>query len=80
MEKKVFYWYTVTIQYFIEDNDTGKIKKYKESYLVKAASVTDAETQVAMDLDGVLSDYRILTVTESKITRIIKDDAVDLNS
>ena len=80
MEKKVYYWYTVTVQYFIEDNDTGKIKKYKESYLVKAVSVTDAETQVAIDLDGILSDYRILTVTESKITRIIKSEDVDLNS
>jgi hypothetical protein len=56
------------------------IKKVKEIYLVKAASITDAETQVAKDLDGTMSDYRILTVTESKIVRVIKPNDVELNS
>jgi hypothetical protein len=79
MEKN-FYWYTVTVQFVIEDEQTGKVKKVKEIYLVKAASITDAETQVAKDLDGTMSDYRILTVTESKIVRVIKPNDVELNS
>jgi hypothetical protein len=78
MEKN-FYWYTVTVQFVIEDEQTGKVKKVKEIYLVKAASITDAETQVAKDLDGTMSDYRILTVTESKIVRVIKPNDVELN-
>lgn len=79
MKEQNYYWYSVTVQYFIEDSDTGKVKKYKETYLVKAISVTDAEALVTEDLSGVLSDFRILTVNESRITRIIKSDKVDLN-
>jgi hypothetical protein len=48
--------------------------------MVKAASITDAETQVAKDLDGTIGDYRILTVNESKIVRIIKPENVDINA
>jgi hypothetical protein len=77
---KNFYWYNVTVQFIVEDEQTGKIKKVKELYLVKAVSITDAETQVAKDLDGTMSDYRILTVTESKTVRVIKLDDVELNA
>jgi hypothetical protein len=80
MDSKNFYWYTVTVQFVVEDEQTGKIKKVKELYLVKAASITDAETQVAKDLDGTMSDYRILTANESKISRIIKPDTAELNA
>ena len=80
MDSKNFYWYTVTVQFVVEDEQTGKIKKVKELYLVKAASITDAETQVAKDLDGTMSDYRILTANESKISRIIKQDTAELNA
>jgi hypothetical protein len=80
MDSKNFYWYTVTVQFVVEDEQTGKIKKVKELYLVKAASITDAETQVAKDLDGTMSDYRILTANESKIIRIIKPETADLNA
>lgn len=77
--EKSFYWYTVTVQFVVEDEQTGKVKKVKEIYLVKASSITDAEFQVAKDLDGMMSEYRILTVTESKIVRVIKPDEVELN-
>jgi len=77
---KTYYWYTVTIQFVVEDEQTGKIKKVKENYLVKAVSITDAETQVAKDLDGAMSDYRILTATESKIVRVIKPENTELNA
>jgi hypothetical protein len=77
---KSFYWYSVTVQFTVEDENSGKIKKIKELYMVKAASITDAETQVAKDLDGTIGDYRILTVNESKILRIIKPENVDINA
>ena len=80
MDSKNFYWYTVTVQFVVEDEQTGKIKKVKENYLVKAVSITDAETQVAKDLDGTMSDYRILTATESKIIRVIKPEDTELNA
>ena len=77
---KNFYWYSVTVQFVVEDEQTGKVKKVKETYLVKAISITDAETQVAKDLDGMMSDYRILTATESKIMRVIKPEDIELNA
>jgi hypothetical protein len=77
---KNFYWYSVTVQFVVEDEQTGKVKKVKETYLVKAVSITDAETQVAKDLDGMMSDYRILTATESKIIRVTKPDDIELNA
>jgi hypothetical protein len=77
---KNFYWYTVTVQFVVEDEQTGKVKKVKEIYLVKAVSITDAETQVAKDLDGMMSDYRILNVAESKIIRVIKPEDTELNA
>jgi len=80
MDSKNFYWYTVTVQFVVEDEQTGKIKKVKEKYLVKAVSITDAETQIAKDLDGAMSDYRTLTATESKIVRVIKPENTELNA
>jgi hypothetical protein len=77
---KNYYWYTVTVQFVTEDEQTGKVKKVKETYLVKAVSITDAETQVAKDLDGMLADYRILNATESKIIRVIHPKDVELNA
>ena len=77
---KSFYWYSVTIQFLTEDEQTGKIKKVKELYLVKAASITDAEVQVAKDLEGLMMDYRVLTVNESKFVKIIVPENVDINA
>jgi hypothetical protein len=78
--EKSYYWYTVTVQFLTEDEQSGKIKKVKETHLVKAVSITDAETQMALDLEGLIADYRILNVTESKIVRVIKPTDVELNS
>jgi hypothetical protein len=77
---KSFYWYSVTIQFLTEDEQTGKIKKVKELYLVKGASITDAEVQVAKDLEGLMMDYRVLTVNESKFVKIIVPENVDINA
>lgn len=77
---KNYYWYNVTVQFVIEDEQTGKIKKVKEIYLVKAVSITDAEVQVASEFEGFMYDYRILTVTESKIIKVIKSDNTELNA
>jgi hypothetical protein len=77
---KTYYWYTVTIQFVIEDEQTGKIKKIKENYMTKAISITDAEANVIKDLDGYMGDYRILNCAESKIVRVLIPEGVDINA
>lgn len=78
-DEKLFYWYQASIQFLFEDEKTGKIKKVKETYLIKAVSITDAETQIVNDLASTTFDYRILNITESKVTRIVKPDNQELN-
>ena len=77
---KTYYWYTVTIQFVVEDEQTGKIKKIKENYLTKTISVTDAEASVIKDLEGTMGDFRILKIDESKIVRVILPQGVDINA
>jgi len=77
--EKTFYWFNATVQFITEDEQTGKIKKVKENYLVKAVSPTDVEAQVTKDLDGTQMEYSIEGITKSKIIRIIHPDNVELN-
>lgn len=57
----------------IEDSESGKIKKHKESYLVNAVSVTDAEVKVAKDFSGTDSriEWEVVSVTETKILKVL---------
>lgn len=77
---KTYYWYTVTIQFAVEDEQTGRVKKIKENYLTKAMSVTDAEASVIKDLEGTMGDFRILKIDESKFVRVIVPQGVDINA
>ena len=77
---KTYYWYTVTIQFVVEDEQTGRVKKVKENYLTKAVTPTDAEASVIKDLEGTMGDFRILKIDESKIVRVILPDGVDMNA
>lgn len=77
---KTYYWYTVTIQFAVEDEQTGRVKKIKENYLTKAMSVTDAEASVIKDLEGTMGEFRILKIDESKFVRVIVPEGVDINA
>ena len=77
---KTYYWYTVTIQFVVEDEQTGRVKKVKENYLTKAVTPTDAEASVIKDLEGTMGDFRILKIDESKIVRVIIPEGVDVNA
>jgi hypothetical protein len=77
---KTYYWYTVTIQFAVEDEQTGRVKKIKENYLTKAMSVTDAEASVIKDLEGTMGEFRILKIDESKFVRVIVPQGVDINA
>ena len=78
--ENVFTWFNVTVEFITEDEQTGKIKKIKEEYLVKAVSPTDVDVQMTKELDGTLGEYSITGMKKSKIVKIIHPDNIGLNS
>ena len=52
---------------------SGKDKVQKESYLVDAMSVTEAEAKVVSDFEkaGVQIEYKVISARESKVIRVI---------
>lgn len=68
MEEKYF---VAKITYDLPDEQTGKIKKIKEEKLVLGYSVTDVEAKVTKKYEGFTYDWRITSVSESKIDEVI---------
>ena len=69
MDEKYF---VAKIQYDLPDENTGKIKKIREEKLVKGFSVTDVEANVTEKYQGFSKDWRITSVSESKIDEVIE--------
>jgi hypothetical protein len=69
MEEKYF---VAKIMYDLPDESTGKIKKIREEKLVKGYSVTDVEAKVTEKYQGFTQDWRITSVSESKIDEVIE--------
>jgi hypothetical protein len=68
MDEKYF---VAKIQYELPDDNTGKIKKIREEKLVRGFSVTDVEAKVTKKYEGFSHDWRITSVSESKIDEVI---------
>ena len=64
-------WYEVTVA--VKEETEKGIKIVKEPYLVKAVSVSDAETKVAEHFaeEGMQFDYRVAKATEKIYISII---------
>lgn len=69
MEEKYF---VAKIQYDLPDEKTGKIKKIREEKLVEGYSVTDVEAKVTKKYEGFSHEWRITSVSESKIDEVIQ--------
>jgi hypothetical protein len=68
MDEKFF---VAKITYDLPDENTGKIKKIKEEKLVEGFSVTDVEAKVTKRYEEFSNDWRITSVSESKIDEVI---------
>ncbi len=68
MEEKYF---VAKVQYELPDETTGKIKKIREEKLVKGYSVTDVEAKVTKVYESFSHDWRITSVSESKIDEVL---------
>jgi len=69
MDEKYF---VSKIQYDLVDSETGKVKKIREEKLVKGFSVTDVEAKVTKRFEGFTNDWRITSVSESKIDEVFE--------
>jgi hypothetical protein len=69
MDEKYF---VAKIQYDLPDENSGKIKKVREEKLVKGYSVTDVEAKVTAKFQGFTYDWRITSVSESKIDEVFE--------
>jgi hypothetical protein len=54
------------------DSETGKVRKVKEEKLVMGYNPTDVEAKVAKVYENYTMDWRITSITESKIDEVIE--------
>ena len=69
MDEKYF---VAKITYDLPDPETGKIKKIREENLVRGYSVTDVEAKVTKRYETFSQDWRITSVSESKIDEVLE--------
>jgi len=65
-------YFVVKIQIDDVDPQTGRIKKLREEKLVNAISVTDCEAKVMEKMGNISLDWRITSVSESKIDEVFE--------
>jgi hypothetical protein len=56
----------------IVDTETGKVKKVREEKLVRGFSPTDVEAKVTKVYENYSMDWRITSISESKIDEVIE--------
>jgi N-acetylmuramic acid 6-phosphate (MurNAc-6-P) etherase len=54
------------------DSESGRVKKVKEEKLVLGFSPTDVEAKVTKVYENYTMDWRITSITESKIDEVIE--------
>ena len=54
------------------DSESGRVKKVKEEKLVMGYSPTDVEAKVTKVYENYTMDWRITSITESKIDEVIE--------
>lgn len=71
MENTVDKYFLAKVQFLMEDEKSGKIKKVMVQYLVDAMSCTEAEAKVTRVLEGI-NDFEVKSVSESPISEVIQ--------
>jgi hypothetical protein len=54
------------------DSESGKVKKMREEKLVRGYSPTDVEAKVTKVYENYSMDWRITSISESKIDEVIE--------
>jgi hypothetical protein len=63
-------YYEVQVEIKTE-TESGKVRKNKETYLVQALSVVEAEANLTKDFEEYGDNWNVKSVKESKIVRVI---------
>ena len=71
MENTVDKYFLAKVQFLMEDEKSGKVKKVMVQYLVDAMSCTEAEAKVTSVLGGI-NDFEVKSVSESPISEVIQ--------
>jgi hypothetical protein len=66
-------YFVAKVTYDLPDENSGKIKKIREEKLVKGYTVTDIEAKVTKLYKNFSYDWRITSVSESKIDEVVED-------
>jgi hypothetical protein len=64
-------YYTVKVKFESIDENSGRIRKNKEEYLVSAETVTEVEEKVNVRFKGTIADFIVSEVKESRILGVI---------
>lgn len=56
---------------FLPNEETGKLKKVPEMFLVEAFSPTDVEVKITEKNKNLAVDWKITSINESKIIEVI---------
>jgi hypothetical protein len=65
-------YFIARIQIDFEDEETGKIKKKREEKLVMGYNPTDVEAKVTKIFQHYTQEWRITSISESKIDEVIE--------
>lgn len=64
-------FYTGVVDIEVNVDDKGKTKKSKETYLIDAEDISDAEKKLISQLGTVNGDWDIVNITKSKIVGVV---------
>lgn len=65
-------YYETQVQFETVNDNSGRIQKTKEKYLVEANSCSDAEEKMKNKFRDSMADFSVLEVKKSKIMGIVK--------
>ena len=65
-------YFVAKISLDLVDSETGKTRKAKEEKLVLGYTPTDVEAKITKIFENYSLDWRITTITESKIDEVIE--------
>lgn len=67
----MYYTAKVTLTEEVDTKHGTKEKMSRYQYLVEAASVTEAETKMAKDMEGTVADWEITGIHQSLIVDVV---------
>lgn len=66
------YYYLARVKFETPDEQTGRVKKLIEQYLVEADSISRAEEILKQKFKDSIADFSVVGIQESKIMGVIR--------